>query len=158
TARKHWTSCSARIAVRRSAQSRVERSRVARRSLASMRSGASAHVRITLGAPQRTSSVAHNAAADQSAWAREKEDAYGRNARSFSNRLGCFRLAIRGRMNETHFERHNGLRDVEPVYVRFGSRADTTGLLSNVRFTPQSGQSADMLERTFALQHLYSIT
>jgi hypothetical protein len=90
-----------------------------------MRSGASAHVRITLGAPQRTSSVAHNAAADQSAWAREKEDAYGRNARSFSNRLGCFRLAIRGRMNETHFERHNGpraaLRDVEPVYVRFGS-------------------------------------
>src|SRR5262249_26048607 len=72
TAREHWTSCSARIAVRRSAQSRLDRSRAARRSLVSMRYGASARLRITLGALQRTSSVAHNAAAGQSAWAREK--------------------------------------------------------------------------------------
>ena len=32
------------------------------------------------------------------------------------------------------------LRDFDPAYVRFGSGADITRLLSNVRFTPQSGQ------------------
>jgi len=51
-------------------------------------------------------------------------------------------------MNETHFERHNGpraaLRDVEPVYVRFGSGADIRRYLDHVRFTPESGQIADI--------------
>src|SRR5262249_55596865 len=37
------------------------------------------------------------------------------------------------------------LQDFDPAYVRFGSAADIAGLLSNVRFTPHSGQSADML-------------
>ena len=37
------------------------------------------------------------------------------------------------------------LRDFSPLYVRFGSGADITRLLSNVRFTLQSGQSADAL-------------
>src|SRR5262249_23570303 len=89
---KHWPSCSAGIAVRRSAQSRVERSRAARRSLASMRSGASAHVRITLGAPQRTSSVAHNAAADQSAWAHEKGVCLWTECAEFLKSAGVFSL------------------------------------------------------------------
>ena len=35
-------------------------------------------------------------------------------------------------------------RDVRPLF-RFGSEADITRLLSNVRFAPQSGQSGEML-------------
>src|SRR5215472_7938971 len=33
--------------------------------------------------------------------------------------------------------RDAALRDFDPTYVRFGSRADITRLLSNVRFTPE---------------------
>src|SRR5262245_41538134 len=74
-----------------------------------MRSGASAHVRITLGAPQHTSSVAHNAAADQSVWAREKGGCLWKECAKFL---------------KSHNGQHAALRDVEPVYVRFGSEAD----------------------------------
>ena len=41
------------------------------------------------------------------------------------------------------------LRDFNPTFVRFGSGADITRLLSNVRFTPQSGQNADILDVRF---------
>src|SRR5215471_774464 len=37
------------------------------------------------------------------------------------------------------------LQDFDPASVRFGSGADHHPSRSNVRFTPQSGQSADML-------------
>jgi hypothetical protein len=61
-----------------------------------MRSGASAHVRITLGAPQRTSSVAHNAAADQSAWAREKGGCLWTECAKFLKSAGLLSLGNSG--------------------------------------------------------------
>jgi len=52
-----------------------------------------------------------------------------------------------------------------PLNVRFGSAADITRHLADVRFTPESGQSADMLARPLcaksghdAVQQIYSIT
>ena len=36
------------------------------------------------------------------------------------------------------------MRDFNPAYVRFGSGTDITRSPSNVRFTPQSGQTADI--------------
>ena len=36
------------------------------------------------------------------------------------------------------------LRNFNTAYLRFGSGADITRLLSNVRFTPKSGQTADV--------------
>src|SRR6516165_193682 len=36
------------------------------------------------------------------------------------------------------------VRDFNPAYVRFGSGTDITRSPSNVRFTPQSGQTADI--------------
>jgi hypothetical protein len=36
------------------------------------------------------------------------------------------------------------LRDFSPVFVRFGSKADITRHVADVRFTPESGQTADV--------------
>ena len=36
------------------------------------------------------------------------------------------------------------MREFNPAYVRFGSGTDITRSPSNVRFTPQSGQTADI--------------
>jgi len=33
------------------------------------------------------------------------------------------------------------MRDFSPLYVRFGSAADITHRLANVRFTPESGHN-----------------
>ena len=41
------------------------------------------------------------------------------------------------------FEETAALRDFDPAHVRFGSEADITRLLGDVRFTPESGQTAD---------------
>jgi len=37
------------------------------------------------------------------------------------------------------------VRDFSPVFVRYGSAADITRNVADVRFTPQSGQRGDML-------------
>jgi hypothetical protein len=37
------------------------------------------------------------------------------------------------------------LRNLNPAYVRFGSTADFKASLADVRFTPKSGQRADIL-------------
>src|SRR5215831_14322285 len=36
------------------------------------------------------------------------------------------------------------LRDFNPTFVRFGSAADIASRLGSVRFTPESGQTADI--------------
>ena len=36
------------------------------------------------------------------------------------------------------------LRDFNPIFVRFGSKADIAPCLAFVRFTPESGQTADI--------------
>src|SRR5262249_48621666 len=53
-------------------------------------------------------------------------------------RIGCVAVPKRGPLIAA-------LRDFYPVYLACGSGADITRSPSNVRFTPQSGRSADML-------------
>src|SRR5262249_46315294 len=102
---------------------------------------------MTSEAQPRLSSTARSLMVDspwgRNAWA-PHSGCHRTDAQVLGTDLNCSESDLAEWWRSSHpgaFWEPSALRDFSPVFVRFGSKADITRLLSNVRFTPQSGQT-----------------